>query len=150
MNAGKKQIWINGQFIEVTEAVYEAYMKGDRKIRYFENDLKTERVILDKEGHIKQIIPSREDSLDRLADDNAEQFQDRHESVEDMVLRKISYDRLYEAIGVLTEQEQALILALFFEEKTEREIASSFGVSQPAIHKQKNRILKKLKSFLES
>lgn len=149
MNAGKKQIWINGQFIEVTELVYEAYMKGDRKMRYFENDLKTERVILDEEGHIRRIIPSREDSLDRLEDDNAEQFQDRHESVEDMVLRKISYDRLYEAIGVLTEQEQALILALFFEEKTEREIASSLGVSQPAIHKQKNRILKKLKSFLE-
>lgn len=150
MDAGKKQIWINGQSIEVTEAVYEAYMKGDRKIRYFEKDLKAERVILDKEGHIKQIIPSREDSLDRLEDDNAEQFPDGCESVEDMVLRKISYAQLYEAIDVLTEKEQALILALFFEEKTEREIASSLGVSQPAIHKQKNRILKKMKSFLEN
>ena len=61
MNADKKQIWMDGQLIEVTEAVYEAYMKGDRKIRYFERDLKTERFILDEDGHVRQVIPSRED-----------------------------------------------------------------------------------------
>ena len=55
MDAGKKKIWIRGQVIEVTDEVYTAYMKGDRKIRYFENDLKTERTVKDKEGNIKQI-----------------------------------------------------------------------------------------------
>ena len=90
MDADKKRIWVSGQTIEVTDAVYDAYMKGDRKMRYFENDLKTERILLDENGLVRQIIPSREDSLDRLMDDNAEQFSDRHESVEDMVLHKIS------------------------------------------------------------
>ena len=71
MDAGKKRIWIRGQFIEVTDEVYAAYMKGDRKMRYFENDLKTERFVLGKEGQVVQIIPSREDSLDRLMDENA-------------------------------------------------------------------------------
>ena len=32
MDADKKKIWIRGQFIEVTDEVYTAYMKGDRKI----------------------------------------------------------------------------------------------------------------------
>ena len=78
MDADKKKIWVSGQTIEVTDAVYEAYMKGDRKMRYFENDLKAERILLDEDGQIKQIILSREDSLDRLMDDNAEQwFRDR-------------------------------------------------------------------------
>ena len=86
MDADKKKIWVSGQTIEVTDAVYEAYMKGDRKMRYFENDLKAERIRLDEDGQIKQIILSREDSLDRLMDDNAEQFSDRHESVEDMLI----------------------------------------------------------------
>lgn len=136
--------------IEVTDAVYEAYMKGDRKMRYFENDLKAERILLDEDGQIKQIILSREDSLDRLMDDNAEQFSDRHESVEDMVLRKISVERLHTALSTLSEKERELIETLFFEEKTERDVASAMGISQPAVHKQKNKILKKLKLFLEN
>lgn len=149
MDADKKRVWVSGQYIEVTDAVYDAYMKGDRKIRYFENDLKTERILMDTDGHIRQIIPSREDSLDRLMDDNAEQFTDHHESVEDMVLRKISAEKLYQALAELSETERELIVALFFEEKTERELAAVLGISQPAVHKQKNKILKKLKTFLE-
>ena len=150
MDADKKKIWVSGQTIEVTDAVYEAYMKGDRKMRYFENDLKAERILLDEDGQIKQIILSREDSLDRLMDDNAEQFSDRHESVEDMVLRKVSVERLHTALSTLSEKERELIETLFFEEKTERDVASAMGISQPAVHKQKNKILKKLKLFLEN
>ena len=102
MDADKKRLWVSGQFIEVTDEVYDAYMKGDRKMRYFESDLKTERFLMDENGQIRQVIPSREDSLDRLMDDNAEQFADRHESVEDMVLRRISIERLYKALDRLT------------------------------------------------
>ena len=124
-------------------------MKGDRKMRYFESDLKAERFLLDKEGQIRQIIPSREDSLDRLMDDNAEQFADQQESVEDIVFRRFSIERLYAALELLTEKERSLINALFFDEMTEREVARVLGISQPAVHKQKNKILKKLKVFLE-
>ena len=150
MDADKKKIWVSGQTIEVTDAVYEAYMKGDRKMRYFENDLKAERILLDEDGQIKQIILSREDSLDRLMDDNAEQFSDRHESVEDMVLRKISVERLHTALSTLSGKERELLETLVCEEKTERDVASAMGISQPAVHKQKNKILKKLKLFLEN
>ena len=129
MDADKKKIWVSGQTIEVTDAVYEAYMKGDRKMRYFENDLKAERILLDEDGQIKQIILSREDSLDRLMDDNAEQFSDRHESVEDMVLRKISVERSHTGLSTLSEKERELIETLFFEEKTERDVASAMGIS---------------------
>ena len=76
MDADKKRIWIRGQYVEVTDEVYRAYMQGDREMRYFENDLKTERFVLGKEGQVVQIIPSREDSLDRLVDENAQQFSD--------------------------------------------------------------------------
>ena len=79
MDADKKRIWIRGQYVEVTDEVYRAYMQGDRKMRYFENDLKTERFVLGKEGQVVQIIPSREDSLDRLVDENAQQFSDEQE-----------------------------------------------------------------------
>ena len=146
MDADKKRIWIRGQFVEVTDEVYRAYMQGDRKMRYFENDLKTERFVLGKEGQVVQIIPSREDSLDRLG---ARQFSDEQESVESVVLHKLEVDRLHTALSLLTPEERALIQALFFDERKESELAVELGISQPAVYKRKMKILKKLKIFLE-
>ena len=145
MDADKKRIWIRGQFVEVTDEVYRAYMQGDRKMRYFENDLKTERFVLGKEGQVVQIIPSREDSLDRLVDENARQFSDEQESVESVVLHKREVDRLHTALSLLTPEERALIQALFFDERKESELAVELGISQPAVYKRKMKILKKLK-----
>ena len=149
MDKDKRKLWIDGQFIEVTEEVYQVYMQGDRKMRYFETDLKTERTILVKDGTVQQVIPSREDSLDRLMDDNARQFSDAGESVEDAVLRKMAEDELHRALEKLTDEEYAFVYALFFEGKTERTYAKELGISQVAIHKKKQRILKKLKEILE-
>ena len=59
MDAGKKKIWVRGQFVEVTDEVYTAYMRGDRKMRYFEADLKSERPVYGSNGEIKQVLPSR-------------------------------------------------------------------------------------------
>ena len=155
MEAGKKRIWVRGQYVEVTDEVYMAYTQGDRKMRYFENDLKTERFVLGKEGQVVRVIPSREDSLDRLMDENAQQFP-HEESVENTVLHKLEVDKLHTALAMLTPEEamltpeeQALIQALFFEEKTERQYAEELGVYRNAIHVRKIRILKKLKKLLE-
>nr|WP_243141035.1 MULTISPECIES: sigma-70 family RNA polymerase sigma factor [unclassified Lactonifactor] len=117
-------------------------------MRYFENDLKTERFVLGEKGQVVQVIPSREDSLDRLMDENAQQFA-HEESVENTVLHKLEVDKLHTALTMLAPEEQALIQALFFEEKTERQYAEELGVYRNAIHVRKTRILKKLKKLLE-
>ena len=150
MNAEKYIIWINGQPVEVSEAVYIAYTQGENKMRYFEHDLKVERVIRNTDGTTKKIIPSREDSLDRLISVNAEQFQDGTEDVEAAVLLRISNEELYRALCLLSETERDLIDALFFRGQTERNMAAHLGISQPAIHKQKHRILQKLRFLLEN
>lgn len=149
MEAGKKRIWVRGRYVEVTDEVYMAYTQSDRKMRYFENDLKTERFVLGKEGQVVKVIPSREDSLDRLMDENAQQFPGDEESVENTVLHKLEVDKLHTALAMLTPEEQALIQALFFEERSESEMAVELGISQPAVYKRKVKILKKLKLFLE-
>lgn len=149
MDDNKRKLWVNGQFIEVSEEVYQVYMQGDRKMRYFETDLKTERTMLAEDGTVQRIIPSREDSLDRLMDDNARQFPDASESVEDAVLRKLAEDELHRALEKLTDEEYALVYALFFEGKTERAYAKELGVAQVTVHKKKQRILKKLKEILK-
>ena len=149
VDAGKKKIWVRGQFVEVTDEVYTAYMRGDRKMRYFEADLKSERPVYGSNGEIKQVLPSREDSLDRLMEENARQFAAAAESVEDVVIRKLAVDKLHTALMQLTKEERDFICALFFDEKTESEVAKGLGVSQQAVHKRKSRILKKLKNFFE-
>ena len=49
----------------------------------------------------------------------------------------------------MTPEEQALIQALFFEEKTERQYADELGVYRNAVHVRKMKVLKKLKKILE-
>lgn len=66
------------------------------------------------------------------------------------MLRNWSYEKLHEAITLLIKEEQALITALFFDEQTERDMAMALRIPQPAVHKRKDKILKKLKLFPES
>lgn len=149
MATDRRHIWLDGRLVEVTEEVYEAYTRGERKIRYFERDLKTERIVLDSDGREVMVLPSREDSLDRLMADCAMQFPDTRESVESTVLRKLAIERLYRALDTLPEKERRLIDALFFEGLTEEHAGAALGISHQAVHKRKEKILKKLRRLLE-
>jgi len=149
MKTEKIRIYYNGQFIEVTHEVYTVLIKSDRKIKYFENDLKEEKIILDKKGTVVEIIPSREDSLDRLQDDNERQFADNSDSVEEIALRNLRYEQLHNAISMLKPDEQALIEALYFNFLTQDDYAKQIGLSQQAVSKKRTKILKKLRIFIE-
>ena len=149
MNAEKYIIRVNGQSVEVNEAIYTAYTKGGRKMRYFENDLKMERTVRNTDGTIKQIIPSREDSLDRLMTDNAMQFPDETENVEEAVLKRASIESMHKALNRLSTEEHYLINLLFFQGMTERGAAKLLGISGVAVHKRKHKILQKLKLNME-
>ena len=143
-----KQLWINDEYIDVTDEIYTAYFKGKRKMSYFEKDLKSERVIKDKNGDIKKIIPSREDSLDRLLSDNKRQFSDDSESVESIIQNNDEIDKLHNALKQLSDDEWAIIKKLFYDERSERDVAKILGISQVAVNKRKHRILKKLKKII--
>ena len=97
----------------------------------------------------QKTLPSREDSLDRLMEDNAQQFLDSHESVEDIVIQKISAEKLHMALLRLPKKDQELIYALFYEEKTERVYAEQIGVSPSTVHRRREKIIKKLKNYLK-
>ena len=139
----KKRIRVDGQFVEVSDAIYEAYIKGDRKERYMEVDLKTERILLNKDGTVHRVMASREDSMDRLME-NGQQFTADEDGVEDKALRNVM---LYQALDTLSEAERKLIDLLYFQDKTERAVAKLLGKSQPAIHAQNKKIIEKLRKF---
>ena len=142
-------IGIKGKRIAVTEEVYLAYYRSKRRERYFERDIKTETAIRDKGGNITGYAPSKEDSLDRLID-AGEDYDDGQKSVEEVVIGGLMSNALYQALDKLPEVDRALIEALFFQGKTERQMATEYGLSQKAINKRKAKILLTLKIFLES
>ena len=125
---------------EASEEVIAVLRTTERKMQYQEYDLKVERTITDEQGQIIEVIPSREDSYERLLEMD-EQFAEDAASVEEQAIHSILIQQLHKALSLLSEDERLLMEQLYFEGRT--------GVYHNAIHKQKNRVLDKLKKILE-
>lgn len=82
----KYYIGLNGQTFEVSRDLYEAYYKGHRKEKYFTHDLKQEHTKVDKKTGEIIVIPSREDSYERLLEAE-KQFAEEAENVEETAVR---------------------------------------------------------------
>ena len=77
-------------------------------------------------------------------------FIDAINTPEHIILEQIKKEALYQAISALPAADQALVQGLFFKGQSELDYAREIGVSQPAVHKRKVRILKSLKKLLEN
>lgn len=120
----------------------------ERKMQYQEFDLKTERTLIDQENQMVTVIPSREDSLERLLEQNI-QFKEKADSAEEQAIKNIQIQQLHRALALLSEDERLLIEQIFFEERTERELALEYGLSQKGINKRRQRILERLRELIE-
>lgn len=124
-------------FAEVTEKKYKQWKKENNRKEY----LKKGR---EKFGVLSLDVLVNEDSQETLGDI----IQDETEDIEDIVLKNIMHKKLSAALKTLSHDELALVRMLYFSEEkkfTEQEIANILGISQAAVHKQKMKILKKLK-----
>ena len=128
--------------------VLEVLQKSDRKMKYMEVDMKSEQRKKNAEDGTESYVPSKEDSLERLLYSAKCQFASDAESVEDAVIRQDDLCRLQAALDQLSEEERFLIHALFFDERSERELEEMTGVHRMTIHNRKIRILQKLKKML--
>lgn len=131
---------------EASEEVIAVLRTTERKMQYQEYDLKRERSIVDLATGEEIMIPSREDSYERLQE-MAVQFPEEDDSVEDQILQKLELERLHKAILILSKEEQWLIHELYFEERTEREVAAELGLSQKAVNKRRQKVLEKLRKL---
>ena len=125
----KYYIGLNGQIFEVSKELYETYYKGQRKEKYFTHDLKQEHTKVDKETGEMIVIPSREDSYERLLEAE-KQFAEEAENVEDVAVREVMLEKLNEALRILTDEETSIIHALFYQEISEVELAKKIRNSQ--------------------
>ena len=141
-------LYIDGQPVQVSREVYREYYRAEDKERYFMGKLKKGRTRIDPETQEIQYIPSRELSYEQLVEQDW-QFAAADDSVEDMVARADMLERLRAVLQNLSTEELALLNELFCLEKTEREVAGLYAVSQNTIHYRKNRLLDKLRKMME-
>ena len=78
---------------EASEEVIAVLRMTERKMQYQEYDLKTERTVIDQKTQTVRIIPSRDDSYERLLEQEV-QFEGENQTEESVIrkLRKLSTD----------------------------------------------------------
>lgn len=141
----EKVIKVGNEVVPVSEDIYKAYYKMDRRERYMENDVKVGRIAVNAEREIVAFIPSKEDSIDRLLEVGADFSDDT--KIEDIICDRAMLKILQAAIAELNNEEQELIQDLYYKEKTVRQVAKQKSVSHVAIIKRHKKILDKLNKY---
>ena len=114
---------------EASEEVIAVLKSTERKMQYQEYDLKAEQTIIDEEKQTVAIIPSREDSYERLKE-VAVQFMAQVPGPEELVIQRLEAEQLHRAISCLSDDDQYLIHQLYFAERTKRDLAKELQLSQ--------------------
>lgn len=134
--------------VELTPEVLDFLDKSDRKMEYAEVDLKVEGFVCDQEQQIARFMPSREDSYDRLLEDER-QFALDGLSPEDEAVHEDELRRLRVCLALLPDCESRLIRALYFEGLSERQFSVATGMPQKTINNHRRKILGKLRKMMD-
>ena len=125
-------------FVPVSEEIYRAYYRARRHERYLEEKDAAHGLV-----HYAAFDSHRSNGEEELPDEDAE-------CVADIAVRRVMAEKLHDCLGLLHDGERALIRALFFEGKTEREYSAETGIPQQTINSRRARILTKLKKLMKS
>lgn len=128
----------------VAECGEETYIKWrkENSRQYYIDKIK------EKSGYT---LISINDISDDMDDNNGEDtIVDETTEVTAEVIKRLEVEELHNAINKLSFEERKLILLIFLDQLPEIKVAEIYGVSQQAINKRKQIILKKIKKYLFS
>lgn len=140
-NAIANVITVDGETVEVTDAVYQVYAQVDRRERYITEEVEP-GMILSLDKFLEEEVPL--ETLGVELEESAESLVLEREQLE-MISQQKSI--LYSALDSLDQPERQLIEALFFEEVSIREYSRRIGVTHRAIIKRRDHVLKKTQKF---
>ena len=130
-----KTLLVNKKRIDVSDEVYKAYYKEREHERY-----------------LYKKATDKEYSYENMKE-NGIQFeynQGMYIQCEDEIIKKLEIKKLNLILKDLSKDERRLVYLYYFENKTEKEISLLFNLSQKAINKRKNNIIKKLRNFYQT
>lgn len=130
-------IKINRKEVPVSETIYKAWCKGERKERYF------------LEGDIHNGVFSY-DALDTEDLNGCDLFSYASQtSVEAVVEKKVWMNNLSKAVDLLDQEEKDLIKRLYYYEESLRNVAKDNEIPVSTLHYRHKKVLKKLKNSFE-
>ena len=122
--------------METNKTEYRRFYREKRRRKYVAEE--AERV-----GEFSYDAPNNtelEVGSGKILDSEAEPFEDK-------VIYKVLSEKIPELLSILTEDERTFIKQIYFENKSENELAVIYGINQSNICRRKSKILKKLKKF---
>ena len=128
---------VQGCLLEVVREQYADFYKDKERWRYLKK-LDTNHSLLSLEG----FTDSEGNALDFIIDETVD--------VAETVVHAVMVDRLKAALPLLSDGEQAVVKAIFFEELSEREVGLRLDITQSVVNKRKAKILAKLRKIVEN
>ena len=135
-------ITVEGVDVEVTEEIFLVYSQMDRRERYLSEDTAAGRMLSLEQMAKDEILPYYVGA--EVIPDVEDTYLEREESERVQNLLR----QLPEAIAAIDVSERRLVDALYIKGISAREYGRIIGVSDMAIRKRRNRILKKLEKIL--
>lgn len=137
-------ITVDGVDVEVPEDVYRAYTQADRRERYLLEEQSAGKLLSLEQMAEDGLLPC---FVGAEATPSAEEEVLEREHMRDLAEAK---QVLLLAMLALNDADRELINALFFDGVSTREYAGRIGITQRAVIKRRDRILRDLKKYFEN
>lgn len=131
----RRFVLLHGMLLEVQESEYLEFYREKRRQKYILEESSRNGTISFEmlgAGYEKQLYDTNNSRINEM----------------ELVERKMLLENLLKCIKSMRSDEQELIGQIYFKGLTEREYALQKGVCHSAVHKQKKRVLKKMREYL--
>ena len=128
-------IAMDDTILEVTHEQYIDYYKDKRRQKYVGEEAEAVGVFFAED-------------LSDSSISGEEIFVDTAPDVCDTAVKQILIEKVRDALAMLPQDEREFIVRIFFENRTERQLAKEYCISQVAVNKRKAKILTKLKQIM--
>lgn len=128
-------LYVRGQKVRVSEDIYKVYWREREREKYLEQ--------VDRKNHL--LLFSQLDHDGRFVESLADETIDVEKIIETQMMIEASRS----AISKLNSEERDIIERLYFNDETIRSVAKLKSITHPALIKRRNKILEKLKKFIE-
>ena len=128
-------LYVNGQKVKVSEQIYKVYWREREHEKYLEQ--------VDRKNHLLFFSSLDHDGnfVDNIVDESVD--------VAKIVETQMMIESLRYAISKLNDEERDIIERLYLNDETLRSVAKLKSITHPALMKRRNKILEKLKKFIE-
>ena len=130
--------------VEVSEEIFLAYSQAERRERYIAEEVEP-GLVLSLDKLIEDRVP-----LQKLGIEPIESAEDSVVELEDKAERFRQLQKLPNLLLALSDEDRKLIEALYFKGISSREYGRLIGISQRAVIKRRDRILKFLKNNIKN